>query len=187
MYRLMSYLILAGALVGCDSMTDPATLPSEPAHAAEFSVSGLPVDGPEQPTIFHFTASFDFVIPAGESGPRTTCPFAIHVEGQDKVIVQRFDTYIVFHNVYTSTLTNLTTGFAFQDNGDWKDIDRFGQPNVTTVGSNFRITIPGRGMVGQDTGIITVNNNTGEVLFEGGPHENFQDPELVCTLLSGGA
>jgi hypothetical protein len=180
MHDLVKYMILGVILAGCEN-------PAEPADSAA-GAPGTPVlSAAEMPTIFHFTASFDFVIPAGESGPRTTCPFEIHVEGQDKVIVQRFDSYIVFHNVYTSTLTNLVTGFAIQDNGDWKDIDHFGQPNVTTVGTNFRITIPGHGMVGQDTGIITVDNNTGEVLFEGGPHENFQDPELVCTLLSGGA
>jgi hypothetical protein len=172
------YLILGAILAGCDS-------PAQPRESGTGSAETPVLSAAEKPTIFQFTVPFDFVIPAGESGPRTTCPFAIHVEGQDKVIVQRFDTYIVFHNVYTSTLTNLVTGFAIQDNGDWKDIDHFGQPNVTTVGTNFRITIPGHGMVGQDTGIITVNNNTGEVLFEGGPHENFADPQLICTLLAG--
>jgi hypothetical protein len=87
-----------------------------------------------------------------------------------------------------STLTNLATGFTIRDDGTWKDVFSFDDPeNVTVVGSNFHITIPGHGMVGQDTGIITVVNETGEVLFEGGKHENFRDPQLTCALLAGAA
>ena len=44
---------------------------------------------------------------------------------------------------------------------------------VTTIGSVFRIVIPGQGIVVHDSGIITFDAETGEVLFEGGPHEAF--------------
>jgi hypothetical protein len=46
MYRLMMYLLLAEALVGCDSTSQPATSPSDPTQGPEFSAGGLPADGP---------------------------------------------------------------------------------------------------------------------------------------------
>ena len=84
----------------------------------------------------------------------------------------------------------LATGVSIDDNGTWMDIVHFdGQGNaqtVTTIGSIFRIVIPGQGIVSQHTGIITFDAATGEVLFEGGPHENARGIEAdYCGLLSG--
>jgi hypothetical protein len=188
MRRFTTPLVLAVMLAGCDAATEPAAPILATAHP-QFDQSGSTGGG--QPQIFRFEDEFDFVIPAGEIGqsdPRTgVCPFAVRVQGQKRLSLQFFDTYGVAHNEYMSTLTNLATGFAIRDDGAWKDVFHFDDPeNVTVIGSNFHITIPGRGMVGQDTGNITVVNATGEVLFEGGPHDNFRDPTLTCALLAGG-
>jgi hypothetical protein len=211
MRRITSCLVLTAVLAGCESGTEPAdptsagqdpqteqspprawrsTAPASTTladHPPQFDQSGSAGGG--QPQIFRFEDEFDFVIPAGEIGqsdPRTgVCPFAVRVQGQKRLSLQFFDTYGVAHNEYMSTLTNLATGFAIRDDGAWKDVFHFDDPeNVTVIGSNFHITIPGRGMVGQDTGYITVVNETGEVLFEGGPHENFRDGTLTCALLA---
>jgi hypothetical protein len=165
--------------VGC-SLDSPTSTGPDP----QFDQKGHAAGG--HPEISRFTDVFNFVIPEGEA-----CPFAIGVDGQNKVMVQEFETHLAIHNNYTSTLTNLATGFAIDDNGAWMDIFHFDElgdlETVTTIGSIFRITIPGQGMVSQDTGIITFNDATGEVLFEGGPHENAHGTAPnVCTLLSGG-
>ena len=125
--------------------------------------------------IFKFVDEFEFVIPAH---PRRGCKgFAVGVAVRNKVTVQVFQTHLVIHNEFKSTLTNLATGFFLDDNGAWKDVLHFDEmgdlENVTTIGSIFRITVPGHGIVVQDTGIITFDPATGEVLFEGGPHEQF--------------
>jgi hypothetical protein len=178
------YLIFGTLLAGCDTTTQPVEPATRAAGTPMFSAAG-------QPDIFRFADSFDFVIPAGEIGqsdPRTgVCPFAVRVVGSKRLTIQVFATNVAAHNEYRSTLTNLATGFTIQDDGAWKDVFFFNDPeNVTVIGSNFHITIPGHGMVGQDTGKIIVVNETGEVLFEGGVHENFRDPQLTCTLLAGG-
>jgi hypothetical protein len=47
--------------------------------------------------------------------------------------------------VYRSTLTNLATGFAIRDDGAWKDVFHFDDPEkVTVTGSNFHGTCQAR-------------------------------------------
>jgi hypothetical protein len=180
-------LILSAVLAGCESVAAPIDSAND---APGKSIGSFRAAG--QPTIFRFAEDFDFVVPAGElapTDPRTGfCPFAVRVAGSKRLTIQIFATSASAHNEYRSTLTNLSTGFSIRDDGAWKDVFRFDDPeNVTVVGANFHITIPGRGMVGQDAGTITVVNETGEVLFEGGKHDNFRDPQLTCALLAGGA
>ncbi len=185
MCHLAKYLMVAAVLAGCEN-------PAQPVDSASVASSGPSFSANGQPQIFRFAESFDFVVPAGElapTDPRTGfCPFAVRVAGSKRLTIQIFATSASAHNEYQSTLTNLSSGFSIRDDGAWKDVFRFDDPeNVTVVGANFHITIPGHGMVGQDAGIITVVNETGEVLFEGGKHDNFRDPQLTCSLLGGGA
>ena len=133
-----------------------------------------------------FLDVFDVVLPPGEYCPS----FAVHIRGENKVIVKVFESHLAIKNNYKATLTILATGFSLEDNGAWTDIVRFdeegNEETVTTIGSLYRITIPGQGIVAQDTGIITFDSVTGEVLFEGGPHEIFHGTADVCTLLAEG-
>ena len=150
----------------------------------QFNQQGVGRGG--QPEIFRFVEPFDFLIPAGE-----LCDFAVAIQGRVKFVVQVFETHLMVHNEYQSTITNLATGFSIRDPGAWTDIFHFDElgelENVTAIGSIFRITIPGRGIVAQDTGIITLDVNTGEVLFEAGPHEVFHTGLDLCALLSNEA
>jgi hypothetical protein len=170
--------------VGCgtDASTGPSLTPVEDRDL-QSDQSGHAAGG--HPETFRFVQDLDAVFPAGEFCPS----FAVQVEGENRVTVQVFDTHIVFKFNYKSTVTNLATGFSFDDNGAWKDIfhlDGEGNPEtITTIGSIFRIVIPGQGIVAQDTGIITFDAATGEILFEGGPHEAAHGLFDYCTLLSG--
>jgi hypothetical protein len=155
----------------------------------EFDQKGL--GGGGQPVISRFTDPFNFVIPAGEFCPS----FAVEYDGQAKFIVQRFETHLVTHTNYRATLTNLETGFSIEDKFATVDVLHFSEDlgegveveNITFMGSLFRITIPHQGMVFQDTGIITYDARTGEVLFEGGHHDNIAGTGApYCSLLSGG-
>jgi hypothetical protein len=134
-----------------------------------------------------FTDEFDFVVPSADSG----CDFDFLVVGTDKIQVRAFDmTEIISHN-QKATLTNLDNGQSLDDNGTWKDTLTFdGDGNlvsIDTTGSIFRITIPGQGIVVQDTGKIVFDPETGDVFSEAGPHEAFHDGFDICTLLGGNA
>jgi hypothetical protein len=165
--------------VGCG--TDSSTVAGPDP---QFDQSGHAAGG--HPEIFRFVEDLDVVFPEGEFCPS----FGVEVEGENKIMVQVFETHLVVKNNYKSTLTNLATGFSFDDNGAWMDIVHFdGEGNaetVTTIGSIFRIVIPGQGIVVQDTGIITFDLATGEVLFEGGPHDAAAGLLDYCALLSSG-
>jgi hypothetical protein len=164
--------------VGC---TDSSTLAGPDP---QFDQKGHAAGG--HPEIERFIDVFDVVIPAGEFCPS----FAVEVEVENQVMVQVFETHLVVKNNFKSTLTNLATGFSIDDNGAWMDIVHLdGEGNaetVTTIGSIFRIVIPGQGIVVQDTGIITFDAATGEVLFEGGPHDAAAGLLDYCALLSSG-
>jgi hypothetical protein len=179
--RLLTMCASAALVLGAGCGSDGQTLAGlEP----RFDQKGLGAGG--HPEIFRFKDVFDFVAPEG-----TECPFAIQVVGQNRVIVQVFETHLVIHNNYKATITNLATGFAYTDNSAWMEVLHFNElgdlETVTVIGGFFHITIPGQGIVAHDTGIITFNPFTGEVLFEGGPHENFYGTAPgTCDLLSGG-
>jgi hypothetical protein len=167
---------------GIDGSTGPALDPvANPDLQSD--QSGHAAGG--HPEISRFVDDFDFTFAEGEFCPS----FGVQVEGQNRIMVQVFETHLVIKNNYKATLTNLATGFSFDDNGAWMDIvhlDGEGNPEtVTTIGSIFRIVIPGQGIVVQDTGIITFDAVTGEVFFEGGPHDAADGLLDYCTLLSG--
>lgn len=177
---ILSTGVLAAALVlGCGS--DGSTLAGQDPV---FDQKGHAAGG--HPEITRFTEEFHFVVPAGDEG----CPsFAVQIDVENKIIVQEFETHVVIHINSKGTQTNLATGFSIDDNGSWMDIvhlDGVGNAEtISTIGSIFRITIPGQGIVVQDTGIITFDAETGEVFFEAGPHEAFGVGADYCALLAG--
>ncbi len=74
----------------------------------------------------------------------------------------------------------------------WSEVDFFDPEDetVTTAGNPFNIQVPGSGtgVLVNDSGLITYDPETGEVLFIGGPHPAFFGPEVfdeVCALLGG--
>ncbi len=179
--HMLSALCVSVALVFASGCAPDAVTPSGPDP--QFDQKGLGAGG--LISTERFVDEFDFEVPAGAA-----CEFAFGVAGTENLIVQVFPTHLVLHEEFKSTITNLATGFSFKDNGAWMDVFHFDElgnlENVTTIGSIFRVTLPGVGMVVQDTGIITFDADTGEVLFEGGPHEVFHEtaPEF-CEVLAG--
>jgi hypothetical protein len=177
--RLLAVCALVALVLGTGCGSDDQTLVGlEP----RFDQKGFGAGG--HPEIFRFTDVFDVVV-------SDECPFAYEIEGQNKIMVQVFETHLVFHNNYQATITNLATGFAIKDKGAWMDILHFDElgdlETVTSIGGFIHVTIPGQGIVYQETGIITFNPFTGEVLFQGGQHDDFDGTAPVsCDLLSGG-
>jgi len=168
---------------GCGADTQGVTGPS-PAAKSHFDQSGLAAGG--QPETSRFVEEIDFV--TSEGNP---CAFAVAVKGEQTVVVQEFETHLLIHIQSQVTLTNLATGFSISDNGAITRVVRFDPlgslENVTVFGSVYRITLPGTGIIVQDTGVITYDPVTNQVLFEGGPHEVFHTGEEVdyCALLAG--
>ena len=153
---------LLAVAVGCTDTTDATS--ADP----QFDQKGLGRGG--HPGTFRFVDEFDVVVPAG-----ALCEFAVGAVGANKVMVQVFQTHMVIHLNNKATITNLATGFSFRDNGAWKDVLHFDEmgnlETVTTIGSIVRVTLPGVGMLVQDTGILPFDPFTGDVSCEGGPHE----------------
>jgi hypothetical protein len=170
---------LAVLVLGTGCGSDDQTLVGlEP----QFDQKGLGAGG--HPEIFRFTDVFDVIVPV-------ECPFAYEIDGQNQVMVRVFETHLVIHNNYRATITNLANGFAVKDKGAWMDVLHFDElgdvESVTTIGGFIHVTIPGQGIVYQETGIITFNPLTGEVQFQGGQHDNFDGTAPAsCDLLSGG-
>ena len=177
--RRLTTCALAALVLSAGCGSDEQTLVGlEP----RFDQKGLGAGG--HPEIFRFTEVFDVIV-ADE------CPFEYEIDGQNKVMVQVFATHLVIQNNYQATITNLTNGFAVDDKGAWRDILHFNElgdlETVTTIGGFIHVTIPGQGIVYQETGIITFDPATGEGLFQGGQHDDFDGTAPAsCDLLSGG-
>lgn len=143
----------------------------------------LPVSA--SPPIVKTINEFEFEVPSPDSG----CDFGIHVIGSNKIQVRVDGLTVIQHNNFKSTVTNLSNLQSFDDNGTWKDTFTFDEDGnlltIDTTGSIFRITMPGQGIVAQDTGKILFDPVTGEKLFEAGPHEAFDGDVDFCALLGG--
>lgn len=128
---------------------------------------------------------FEFMVPSPNSG----CDFDVHVVGSNKIQVRFDGLTVIQHNNFKSTITNLSNFQSLDDNGTWKDTLTFDEDGnlltIDTTGSIFRITLPGQGIVAQDTGKILFDPVTGEKLFEAGPHEAFDGDVDFCALLGG--
>ena len=189
MIRTCIRLVAAVALAGCaessmlESGHEGVADQSVGNSAAGLSTSSV-AGGPE---ISRFTEEFHGVFPQPQF-----CPgFDVQIDSKNLLIVQVFEDHLLIHQNFTATLTNLSSGFAVRDPASTTAIVRLdgeGNPQkVTVAGSLLRITIPGLGIVARDMGIITYNQDGGEVLFEAGPHEFFLgDGADLCALLAVG-
>ena len=59
-------------------------------------------------------------------------------------------------------------------------------PTLAITGLTFKVTLPGNGVIFHEAGRIVIDFETGEVLFQAGPHD-FGDQEVaaLCTALMG--
>jgi hypothetical protein len=128
---------------------------------------------------------------------RTTTTITSHVRwpcpGADPVehytLVFRDTTYerdgvrtkMISHYTWRGVITSRTTGAPIRDNGTWNQVFSFnasGKRVVRTVttGAMWRLTIPGHGMVVQQTGrMVQEGNHTWPT-----PQGGFADPTPMC-------
>ena len=139
------------------------------------------------PTVEKFHDEISFDIDCGT--------FLLH---EDAVVDDRVTTFfdqagnptrVQIHERFVGVITN-PEGETFRDPGHFNvSIDLAGTPDdesddtVTIAGMFFAITVPGVGIVAQDTGLITFNPD-GSVEIHG-PHEVFVQglETLICPVL----
>lgn len=86
------------------------------------------------------------------------------------------------HATMTGSLTNSVTGTSLPLRGHVLLVDNFTTGVVTFVGPVFLANDPGRGAVITDTGRISFSGD--EIVFEAGPHEAIDNPEILCTAVA---
>jgi hypothetical protein len=83
----------------------------------------------------------------------------------------------------TGELVNTVTGKTETGSSPTMVIVDYKRGTETTVGLIFHNNIPGEGIVALSAGRITFNLDTGEVVFEGGPHPEFDEIDW-CSMLA---
>jgi hypothetical protein len=83
----------------------------------------------------------------------------------------------------TGELVNTVTGKTETGSSPVTVIVDYRRGTETTVGLIFHNNIPGEGIVALSAGRITFNLDTGEVVFEGGPHPEFDEIDW-CSMLA---
>lgn len=82
----------------------------------------------------------------------------------------------------TGSLTNSVTGTSLPLRGHILLADNFTTGVVTFVGPVFLANDPGRGAVITDTGRVSFSGD--ELVFEAGPHEAIDNPEVFCAAVA---
>jgi hypothetical protein len=91
---------------------------------------------------------------------------------------------VVEHRVSHSTDTNSVTGLTLHEHDQATITVDLRTGQVTVVGGPIRMNRKGQGIVIQDTGIV-VFDAEGNIIFEGGPHEDLhQGDQVFCAALS---
>jgi hypothetical protein len=87
--------------------------------------------------------------------------------------------HLIFHDFFYST-ENPDEGFA-ETNVESLVVDASSDTEVTVSGLQYHVTMPGEGIVLVGAGILRFDTETGEVVFEGGPHQlESADTDKVC-------
>ncbi len=82
----------------------------------------------------------------------------------------------------TGSVTNSVTGTSLPLRGHIHVVDDFRTGVVTFVGPVFLANDPGRGSVIRDTGRIGFSGD--DIVFQAGPHEAIDNPEVLCTAVA---
>lgn len=91
-------------------------------------------------------------------------------------------TRVQIHATMTGSLTNSVTGASLPLRGEVLLVDDFTTGVVTFVGPVFFANQPGRGSVITDTGRVSFSGD--EIVFQAGPHDLIQNPELLCAAVA---
>jgi hypothetical protein len=111
-----------------------------------------------------------------------SCPgTAIEVNGTGRVIIyeETEDTFVAHFNIYETDTAN---GKTVVNNQAYNV--RFTDNVARFTGTVFNIQAPGAGNVLTDAGILIFDADSGEVLFEGGPHPAYRSLQSLCDYFS---
>lgn len=89
---------------------------------------------------------------------------------------------IQVHAAMTGSLSNSVTGTSLPLRGHILLVDNFTTGVVTFVGPVFLANDPGRGAVITETGRVSFNGD--EIVFEAGPHDLIDNPEILCAAVA---
>ena len=88
--------------------------------------------------------------------------------------------HLIFHDFFYST-ENPDEGFAETNVVSLVSLDASGDTELKVSGLQYHVTIPGEGLVLVGAGTLRFDTETGEVVFEGGPHSlESDDTDKVC-------
>lgn len=147
-----------------------------------------------------FAAALALALPAGATPPVSetiteSAVDSVSCDGFDAVLERTFSgrVTVYFDNqgnpvrvqvraTMTGSLTNSVTGASLPLRGHILLVDNFTTGVVTFVGPVFLANEPGRGSVITDTGRISFSGD--EIVFEAGPHEAIDNPEILCAAVA---
>ena len=99
-------------------------------------------------------------------------------------------TQTLFHFRLVGTLSNSVTGTSVPEKDDFNQTTTFATPGdfstvtVTITGADFRVTLPGSGLILHDVGRVVFAAG-GTITFEGGPHQVLENQlQKLCAALS---
>lgn len=99
-------------------------------------------------------------------------------------------TQTLFHFRLVGTLSNSVTGTSVSEEDVFNETTTFATPadfstvTVTITGADFKVTLPGSGIILQDVGRVVFAAG-GTIIFEGGPHQALNNQlQQLCAALS---
>jgi hypothetical protein len=107
-----------------------------------------------------------------------SCPgISIEVNGTGQALIfeETEDTFVAHFNIYETDTAN---GKTVVNNQAYNV--RFTANIARYTGTVFNIQAPGAGNVLTDAGILIFNADTGEILFQGGPHPAYTSLQSLC-------
>jgi hypothetical protein len=99
-------------------------------------------------------------------------------------------TQALFHVRLVGTLSNSVTGTSVPEEAHFTETQTFATPGdfstvtITITGPDFKVTLPGSGLILHDVGRVVFAPD-GTITFEGGPHQELHgEVQKLCAALS---
>jgi len=145
-------------------------------------------------------AALALALPAGATPPMSetvteSALESVSCDGFDAVLERSFSGLVTVyfdnqgnpvrvqvHAAMTGSLSNSVTGTSLPLRGHILLVDDFTTGVVTFVGPVFLANDPGRGAVITDTGRVSFSGD--EIVFEAGPHDLIDNPEILCAAVA---
>jgi hypothetical protein len=90
------------------------------------------------------------------------------------------------HIHFVGKLTNRDTGLTIRDESFVNQTIDVASNTLKETGLIYNLNVPGYGVIALDVGTLVWDLTTGEILFEGGPHQVLHGLDLdLCTYMGG--